>query len=440
MGNIAAYAKKIALLSDEAKKYYDYEKELVKNLKISKDKTKILKGKQEKEFLQQYDAYVLYLINQMKKELGSISNELESEKQAISLEHPAETAIKQASSYSMPLEAPVKAQIQNKRPLDIDSDAFYRFIKSKKKKKKDILVLKDYTLYEQSSFGRLANAYVGSISQRLIKNHPEFFNLLFNSIKSSDFQILGNTYISIIIFSSMLAFIPFFLAALVLIKGFILIKLLGAILVGILFSALAAALLYAYPSMIITSRRRYMEADLPFVVVHMAAVAGSGAHPIAMFNLILSSAEYKGLESEIKKIINYVNLFGYNLTTSLRLVATTTPLKEFSELLSGIVTTVETGGDLKNYLNIKANETMERYKSKREKYVQNLATFSDIYIGFSLVAPMLFFMLLSMINIPILGGSIAGFSAGTLGVIGTYVVIPILNIIFLIVLSTITPK
>src|SRR3989338_9112151 len=345
MGNIAAYAKKIALLSDEAKKYYDYEKELVKNLKTSKDKTKILKGKQEKEFLQQYDAYVLYLINQMKKELGSISNELESEKQAISLEHPAET-----------------------------------------------------------------------------------------SIKSSDFQILGNTYISIIIFSSMLAFIPFFLAALVLIKGFILIKLLGAILVGILFSALAAALLYAYPSMIITSRRRYMEADLHFVVVHMAAVAGSGAHPIAMFNLILSSAEYKGLESEIKKIINYVNLFGYNLTTSLRLVAATTPLKEFSELLSGIVTTVETGGDLKNYLNIKANETMERYKSKREKYVQNLATFSDIYIGFSLVAPMLFFMLLSMINIPILGGSIAGFSAGTLGVIGTYVVIPILNIIFLIVL------
>ena len=45
----------------------------------------------------------------------------------------------------------------------------------------------------------------------------------------------------------------------------------------------------------------------------MAAVAGSGAQPIAMFNLVLSSEEYKGIRDEIKKIVNYVNLFGYDI-------------------------------------------------------------------------------------------------------------------------------
>ena len=82
----------------------------------------------------------------------------------------------------------------------------------------------------------------------------------------------------------------------------------------------------------------------------MGAIAGSGASPISIFNLILNSGEYKGLEGEIRKIVNYVNLFGYDLSTALKAVSLTTPSQEFKDLLTGIIASTETGGDLKSYL------------------------------------------------------------------------------------------
>ena len=447
--DITPTARNIAVLSDEGNKYYNAKQALIEKLKkaTSAEKQKLLAGKSEKELLGKYDAYMLYLIDEMKKNISAISESIEADSNALEDSSSKINLVSSAANVigenikkgPKQMEAPSKTSSKD-NSLDIDEDTFRRFVRSKKKKKKDIVAIKDYVLYEQSDYGKMANKYIGNLSYGMIKKYPEFFEPLFRSMRSADFQILSNTYASIVIFTAMIAFFPSFILALIFLKGFIVVRIFAALLLGVMFSSAIFAALYYYPSMIITSRRKYMEAELPFVVVHMAAVAGSGAHPIAMFNLVLSSAEYKALESEIKKIINYVNLFGYNLTTSLRLVAATTPLKEFSELLSGIVTTVETGGDLKGYLAIKAQESMERYETKRKTYIQNLATFSDIYIGISLVAPMLLFLLLSLINSPFLGGTIGGLGAGTIAAFGTYLAIPMMNIIFLIILSTITPK
>jgi|SRR3989344_2672105 len=435
MNDITPIAKNIAILAENAKKYYDYKIALIEKLKDNAEKARILKGRPEEEVLEGYNNYILHLIVEMQKNVSSINDEIGADNIA---KKPIEYA--RAEIKAAKLEAPAKIPEKSKRAIYVDSDTLKRYVKLKKKKKGRTIAIRDYSLYEQSNYGKIANTYVGGISQGLLKSNKSFFEPMFKAMRSSDFKILSNTYASIIIFTSIIAFFPAFLAAALLINKFIAIRILLALIIGILSSAITFAVMYYYPSMIVTSRRRYMEAELPFVVVHMAAVAGSGAHPMAMFNLILSSGEYKSLESEIKKIINYINLFGYNLTTSLRLVAVTTPLKDFSELLNGVVTTIETGGDLKAYLNIKAQENMEKYESKRKRYIQNLATFSDIYIGLSVVAPMLLFLLLSLIDSPFLGGMIGGISAGTLAIFGTYVAIPVMNIIFLAVLNVMAPK
>ena len=193
-----------------------------------------------------------------------------------------------------------------------------------------------------------------------------------------------------------------------------------------------------YPSTVVSSRRKKIKDDLPFMIIHMAAVAGSGAQPIVMFNLVLSSGEYKGIESEVKKIVNYVNLFGYDLSTALKTVAITTPLKEFSELLNGIVATIEGGGNLKSYLKEKVNDAMLTYKLERKKYVEMLSTYSDIYTGVLIAAPLLFMVTLAIINS--LGGKIGGLTVQTLSVLGTYVVIPFLNVAFILFLNIVQPK
>ncbi|MCG2717820.1 MAG: type II secretion system F family protein [Nanoarchaeota archaeon] len=195
---------------------------------------------------------------------------------------------------------------------------------------------------------------------------------------------------------------------------------------------------YYYPTSQATTRKRQIKNDLPFVILHMSTVAGSGAQPITMFNLLFSSGEYKGLEGEIKKIINYVNLFGYDLSTALKTVSLTTPSPAFRELLTGLVTTIETGGALKSFLIAKSKDAMVNYNLERRKYIESLSTYSDMYTGILIAAPLLFFTTLAIIQM--MGGAIMGMSVNMIALVGTYGVLPALNLAFMLFLNFVKPE
>ena len=166
----------------------------------------------------------------------------------------------------------------------------------------------------------------------------------------------------------------------------------------------------------------------------MSAVAGSGAQPISIFELIADSKEYPELRKEIKKILNYTNLFGYNLTNALRNVAATTPSKELKELLNGMISTIETGGDLKDYLKEKAADTLNTYKLDRKKQVEALSTYSEVYTALLIASPLLLLITFAIINS--IGGKIAGLPVTTAAWIGILVFLPMLNIGFMIFVSS----
>ncbi len=319
--------------------------------------------------------------------------------------------------------------------LNIDKSELKRLLKEKDRVKGGVKEI-EYTTYKSTKYGKLSNSFFEGTSSYLIKAYPGFFKNLSESLKISDIKILSRTYTSMILFTS---FITFFLVLILtlIIFNIINFNLISGLLKSISLAFLACIssflLLYFYPNMLIRNRRRAIKTDLPFVIIHMAAVAGSGAQPISIFNLVLNTGEYKGLEGEIRKIVNYVNLFGYDLSTALRVVANTTPSPEFRELLTGLVSTIETGGDLKQYLSSKANDALSTYKLERKKYTETLATYSDIYIGVSIAAPLLFAVTLAIINM--LGGKIGGFDVKFLAMVGTFVVLPFLNIAFIIFLK-----
>ena len=109
-------------------------------------------------------------------------------------------------------------------------------------------------------------------------------------------------------------------------------------------------------------------------------------------------------------------------------------LKEF---LEGIVSTVESGGDLKDYLKEKAESAMLNYELERQKYLENISTYSDIYTGILIAAPLFFVVALALISM--LGGTIAGMEINSLILIGGYIIIPLLNILFIVFLEATQP-
>ncbi|MDD5331849.1 MAG: type II secretion system F family protein [Candidatus Nanoarchaeia archaeon] len=299
--------------------------------------------------------------------------------------------------------------------------------------KKDELKI-DYTIYKTNELGMFANKLFEKHSVRLQKKYKGFFDKLYYDLISSNIKIISKTYISLILLGTLAAFIFSFLLLVVVLKGNIIFSIVRGLFLAVIIAALTFLGIYFYPSTVVNQRKRQIKNDLPFVILHMSAIAGSGANPISMFNLILKSDEYPGIKGEIKKIVNYVNLYGYDLTTAMKVVSLTTPSKDFKELLNGLVTTIETGGSLKEYLRAKSQDTMTTYKLDRTKYVESLAAYSDVYTGMLIAAPLLFFTVLAIIQ-GVGGGSIAGISVKTLAIIGTFVVLPLLNLGFMVFLN-----
>jgi flagellar protein FlaJ len=137
------------------------------------------------------------------------------------------------------------------------------------------------------------------------------------------------------------------------------------------------------------------------------------------------------------KITEFVDVFGYDLLNAIRAVARITPAPELKEFFEGFISTIETGGDLKDFLQSKSEEYMLSYKLERQKYTETISLYSDIYTGVLIAAPLFFIVALSLVNI--LGGRVGNMNVELLIALGVYLAIPLLNVAFIIFLEISQP-
>jgi archaellum biogenesis protein FlaJ (TadC family) len=105
--------------------------------------------------------------------------------------------------------------------------------------------------------------------------------------------------------------------------------------------------------------------------------------------------------------------------------------------LQGILTTIQTGGSLNSFLKEEAEKSMFDYRIKRNKYVQQLEIYADIYTAVLIAAPLIFIIMLPILSI--MQGNLFGFGVRDLVNIGL-ILLAVLNIIFLLFLQLTQPK
>jgi len=287
------------------------------------------------------------------------------------------------------------------------------------------------TVRKPSIFARYANKYFLRYSEKLA---PRFINLERN-LKKSNMRFMLRTYISMALFSSVIAFFVGFL-----IYGLLLaVSLNYFIHVWIPFVVVGAVMFgfYTYPMSEASSVQKRIAQELPFVTIHMAAIAGSNIEPTKIFRIIASSKEYPTIGAEVRKVVSQIEIYGYDLVTSLKNVAGRTSNKELSELFSGLATNIMGGGELKTYLEKKAENFLLDYKLERQKYADLAGTFMDVYISILIAAPLVLMMMFIVMNV-------AGLGLGGMSI--TFLLflsiggIAVANIVFLIVLNIKQPK
>jgi flagellar protein FlaJ len=293
-------------------------------------------------------------------------------------------------------------------------------------KKEKMLFIKATAIH---LFGKYADRY------------SKYFLSLKDSLVASGIGIFFRTYLSLMFF---LPLVSFLLAFLIILNITIILNLaLGLSILGlIVMPSLAACttflILFLYPTSKARARKTNIDSNLPFAINHMSAIAGSGVPPYTIFRILSKFPEYGEITKEFRKIVRNIEVFGLDEIAALREVIAKSPSKDFKNLLEGILTTTQTGGNLKAYLNQQAEKAMFDYRISRERYSQTLSVYADLYTALLIAAPLLFVVIFAVLGV--LGGGVFGIPVGDLINVGVFFVIPILNILFLTFIYLTQPK
>jgi len=280
------------------------------------------------------------------------------------------------------------------------------------------------------SFPIIASKIFSNLATQL--REKKFFSSLNDSLRKSNMPLLLTTYISVILFSTLIVLI----AGLAIAGILVYLNLIGWAIVALFLPVIAFFSVYLYPSSQVSSLKTKIDDELTFAIIHMSAVSGSGVTPLQIFQIIAKSSDYPTVGSEMRKIVNQINLYGYSLVNSLRSIAKTTASPRLSELFNGIATTLASGGELKDYLNKNAADTLTDYKLRRRRYTTISETYADIYTGLLIAAPLIFMLILVLVNV--LGSAVGGMSPETLALLGIGGVV-VLNIAFMVFLEISQP-
>jgi flagellar protein FlaJ len=107
--------------------------------------------------------------------------------------------------------------------------------------------------------------------------------------------------------------------------------------------------------------------------------------------------------------------------------AKNSPSKKLAELLNGLVTTINSGGDLPKFFEKRAETLLFDHRLEQQKAAKAAETFMDIYISLVIAAPMILMLLMMIMKISGLGIAMSIMSIALMIILGVVVI----NIIFL---------
>lgn len=280
---------------------------------------------------------------------------------------------------------------------------------------------------------KYSNKFFRDTSFKLVEKG--YFDALKIDLRKITSPLLINSYVSLMLFSTVVSFIfGIFFSILLLILG---VSPVMALMLFLFIPLITFGLFYLYPSSTRKSLEKEINQELPFLTIFMAAIATSGIEPSKIFNILVVSKDYPTIQREIRKLTNYLNFYGYDLVSGLKLVSKNSPSERLSQLFDGLATAITSGGSLVEFLNKHSDSLLFDYRLEREKYTHLAETFMNIYISVVIAAPMIMMMLFILM-------SLTGFGAGQMspGVIGfaTVFIVSLLNMGFLVFLNVKQPK
>nr|WP_245312671.1 type II secretion system F family protein [Methanohalophilus levihalophilus] len=211
---------------------------------------------------------------------------------------------------------------------------------------------------------------------------------------------------------------------------------LGAFLVifsVVFFGGITYALFMLYPSFQAGERKNEIDQQLPYAVTFMYALSKGGMNIIEVFrSLAKSENTYGEVSKEIDTILREMDYFGHDLRTAIANVSETTPSTRMQDLLYNLLTIIDSGGDISKYFQDKSENYLQKAVVDQKGFLETLALLAESYVT-AFVAGPLFIIILGVMM------SVMGSGSDTMVYAIIYAVLPIGSIMFVVMISIITP-
>ncbi|RLG15131.1 MAG: hypothetical protein DRN66_00125 [Candidatus Nanohalarchaeota archaeon] len=247
------------------------------------------------------------------------------------------------------------------------------------------------------------NIYGKYIEEYVSKNKD--FDELKNNIKISGINLTLTEFLCLTLLATALCFVfttPLASIVIYLITENLFFALFLSVFVSFFFSLMMMFGILYIPYFIKGDRNKKIDDILPFALSYLSVMAGAHNPSVSIFKTIAQFNEYGEVSIEAKKIVEEVELMGINFNDALIHAAERTPSKTFKNVLWGIKSTIESGGNLKQFLREDTAEAMNSYKIRLSKYEDQVMLLTEIYLT-AVVVGSIFIIVLSVI-FSVIGG------------------------------------
>lgn len=287
-------------------------------------------------------------------------------------------------------------------------------------------------------YRRLAYRIFG---RRLERQGGASQSYLADTLQAAHIQLRPSAYLAVCYLNSVLAFV--LLAAAVGVLVFLTLAGVVAIPPEILIPAAPVPLVVAgiawvgsliYPDMRADTRGRRLDVQLPYALNYMATMAEAGTTPERIFESLADQPLYGEVAQEAARIDRDLKILGKDVVGALTDAADRSPSAKFEDFLEGAITTLTTGGDLKEYLISKNEQYTQDQRNDQEKFIENLGLIAEAFVTIAVAGPLLFVILLTVM---VSFGGGGGLEGGYLLALG---VLPLTHAGFAATVAFITPE
>lgn len=203
----------------------------------------------------------------------------------------------------------------------------------------------------------------------------------------------------------------------------------------LVFGGITYAIFLIYPGIIAGERRRNIDATLPYAINYVTAMSTAGITPAEVFRLLGQSSIYGETATEARYISREIDIFGKDLIDALRTVGTYTPSLRMKDFLQGAMASISSGSNLTEYFRTKSEQYSLENRQLQKTFLETLGLIAESYVT-ALVAGTLFLIILQSIMSSI--SSSGGDPLLLYAVI--YGIVPLGSIMFVILISSMTPE